>query len=97
MAKRHYTRELLTQIKQGRVPVATVRGARVMYAPRRKTDPQPWSDGFFRYGGREVHCVTPCRLKVPSAPGTAVFCGLVLDHDPDMACRVLPAVLYTIG
>lgn len=98
MARRNYTREILAQIEQGLVPVNSLGPeSRVQYAPRRKTDPQPWTNGFYRYSGRYVHTVAPCGLRVPSLPGTHVFCGLVRDHDPEIECRVIPAVRYVIG
>lgn len=95
---RNYTREILARVAEGKVPVNSLGPeTRVMYRPRSKRDPQPWTNGFYRYSGRYVHTVDPCGEKVPSAPGAEVFCGLVKDHDPGLVCRALPAIAYMIG
>lgn len=62
MKRRNYTREVLGQIKAGRIAVRSVGGTPepVTYQPRSKNDPQPWTDGLFRFNGREVHTVEAC-------------------------------------
>lgn len=66
MKRRNYTREIMVEIKGGRIPVASIgsftREAR--YEPRSKTDPMPWTDGIYRYNGREIHTVQPCGRKL---------------------------------
>lgn len=58
--RRHYTREILAELKHGgRVAVTSFGPARpVQYEPRGQRDPQPWRtvEGF-RYSGRYVHVV----------------------------------------
>ena len=54
---RHYTREVLAQLAQGDfVAVASMGpGDTVTYRPRNSHDSRPWTDGVFRYSGREIH------------------------------------------
>lgn len=64
MARRNYTREILKQVRDNRIPVVSYLGRIevVRLKPRTKTDPAPWTDGTFRYTGREVHTVVPCGM-----------------------------------
>lgn len=59
MKRRHYTREIQSQLaKGGRVAVNSVGPQTfVRYEPRSKRDPQPWTNGDYRYSGREVHTI----------------------------------------
>jgi hypothetical protein len=59
MKRRHYTREIQAELARGgRVAVNSVGPMTVVrYEPRSKRDPQPWTNGTFRYSGREVHTV----------------------------------------
>lgn len=58
MKRRNYTREILAQVKAGRVAVNSLGPERpVTYSPRSKSDPKPWDNGTFRYSGRYVHTV----------------------------------------
>lgn len=93
MKRRNYTREILDRINKGQVPVATVLGVRVQYAPRRKTDPAPWTDGFYRWSGREIHTVAPCDALF----GLGKRCNLPAGHDVQVVHRVIPVVRYHIG
>lgn len=53
---RHYTREILAQLAQGDfVAVSPAPEYTVTYRPRNSHDCRPWTDGVFRYSGREVH------------------------------------------
>lgn len=87
MAKRNYTREILAQIKAGRVPVSSVGPEYVVqYAPRSKSDPQPWVSGAYRYNGREVHTMEPCgRPLLSMRSGGMTSCAMHGDHN--LACR----------
>jgi hypothetical protein len=80
MAKRNYTREILTQVRAGRVPVSSVGPEYVVqYAPRSKYDPQPWTNGAYRYSGREVHTVIQtCGQTVAFGSGR---CGRPKRHN----------------
>lgn len=58
MKRRQYTREILARIAEGQRAVNSAGPQTyVTYSPRCKSDPQPWTNGFFRYSGREVHTV----------------------------------------
>lgn len=62
---RDYTREVRRQVAQGRVAVRSIgTPERVVHEPRTKNDPQPWTDGVFRYTGREVHTLPACREQM---------------------------------
>lgn len=87
--KRSYTRELRGQQTKGWVVVSSAQpyeGQPVVYNPRSKSDPQPWSlaawsEVEFRYSGRECHAVRAC--GVPFFGGRK--CGLPTGHDK--ACK----------
>lgn len=56
------TRQLLKLVSDSNVTLAPVFGAvvgqkPVTHNPRTKFDPQPWTDGFFRYHAWELHAV----------------------------------------
>lgn len=85
MAKRrNYTREIKAELRDGRVPVASIGSftRAVEYNPRSKSDPQPWTDGVFRYTGREIHTVRPCGRKLLSLRGgNFTACTRPTGHD----------------
>jgi hypothetical protein len=85
MSRRNYTREIKAELRDGRIAVTTLGGfvRAVEHAPRSKSDPQPWTDGTFRYTGREVHTVHPCgkRMLSPVGWGTFVHCAKPTGHD----------------
>jgi hypothetical protein len=66
MSRRNYTREILAAMCDNRVAVVSYLGRieAVRLEPRSKTDPTPWTDGTFRYSGREVHTVPSCGEKM---------------------------------
>jgi len=57
MSRTNYTRTILAQLALGDfVAVATFgAGHTVHYRPRNGHDPRPWTDGAFRYSGRQLH------------------------------------------
>lgn len=62
MKRRHYTREIQAELaKGGHMAVNSVGPMTVVrYEPRSSRDPQPWTNGDYRYSGREVHTVPVC-------------------------------------
>lgn len=87
--KRNYTRELRSQQAKGWIVVASMQpymGQPMVYNPRSKSDPKPWSPAAWsgvglRYSGRELHVVRAC--GVPFFGGRK--CGLPTGHDK--ACK----------
>jgi hypothetical protein len=81
--RRNYTREILAQVATGRVPVNSVGPECVLrYEPRSKTDPQPWTNGTYRYNGREVHTVPACGQRLLRMyRGTWTYCTKPQGHD----------------
>lgn len=59
--RRNYTQELLAKRNDGAlivVSLAPYTGVPVVYAPRNRTDPEPWTGGLeYRFSGRECHAV----------------------------------------
>ena len=90
MARRNYTRELLAQVRAGRVPVNSVGPKHAVdYVPRSKRDPKPWTNGIHRYSGREVHTEEPCGLPIHfSQSNTISPCGLNRGHN--LPCHAMP-------
>lgn len=81
MKRRNYTREILAQMAEGKVPVNSVGPERpVTYDPRSKADPKPWTNGVYRYSGREVHTV-PATCGEPLAWGGSNPCARPKGHN----------------
>lgn len=60
MKRRNYTREILNEMAKGRQPFNSVGPeGPVTYEPRSKYDPQPFTNGAYRYSGREVYTRRP--------------------------------------
>ena len=56
MAGETWSKKLVEAHKAGKTIVVTFGTCKkVEYKPRNKFDPSPWTDGFFRYTGRECH------------------------------------------
>lgn len=90
MSRRNYTREILSQVRAGKVPVNSVGpGSVVWLAARSKNDPKPWTDGTFRYSGREIDTEDGCRKSIN---GTVDRCGLQAEHRHD--CRRIAAYIH---
>lgn len=84
MKKRNYTREIMSELRDaGRIAVRSVGSPEpVRYAPRSQRDPMPWTDGAFRYTGREVHTVRACgKTLLNISAGRVVLCGKPTGHD----------------
>lgn len=89
MARRNYTREILAELRDDRIAVHTAGGVTqtVTYSPRSKTDPLPFTDGQYRYNGREVHTVERCGQKMLNlSGGNFVHCTKPAGHTK--ACAV---------
>lgn len=83
MARRNYTREIMAELRDNRIAVVEYLGRleTVRLAPRSKTDPSPWTDGTYRYSGREVHTVRPCGQKMINiSSGNYVHCTRPTGH-----------------
>ncbi len=92
LKRRDYTREILRQMKAGRVPVRSFGSPEpVRYEPRLPSDPRPWTTLGFRYSGREVHTIDACGrdmvfrariVRCEKAAGHGQVCSPLGHQDP---------------
>lgn len=66
MKRRNYTREILAQMEEGNLVAVNAVGPETVLtlSPRSKTDPRPWTNGTYRYSGREVYAKERCTYQL---------------------------------
>lgn len=55
MSAKQWSKALKEAVDRGEEVREAVTDKVVEYKPRHRFDPQPWTDGFFRYTGRECY------------------------------------------